>query len=198
MIELSILKKYGAKEKTYLRDEIVFLKEDKPRFYFQVLSGKVKMSNYNESGKEFIQGFFTKGHSFGEPPLFGTFDYPASAFVMEDAVLILLRKEQFENLLRQNPDIHLNFTRVLADRLYYKATMASGNSNENAEERVRTLIDFLKKSVYKVSQTERFPVDLTRQQIADLTGLRVETVIRSIKKMADKGEIEIRKRKVYR
>lgn len=198
MVELSILQKYGGTEKQYLRDEIVFLKEDKPRFYFQVVSGKVKMSNYNDAGKEFIQGIFTEGNSFGEPPLFGSFDYPANAVVLEEAVIILLRKERFEILLKENPEIHLNFTRVLADRLYYKAKMASGNSNENAEERIRTLIDYLKYSVYKVPQNERMEVDLTRQQIADLTGLRVETVIRSIKKMASNGEIEIANRKVLR
>lgn len=198
MIESSILQRYGATEKLYLRDEIVFLKDDKPRFYFQVLSGKVKMSNYNDAGKEFIQGIFIEGNSFGEPPLFGTFDYPANAVILEESVLVLLRKERFENLLRENPDIHLNFTRVLADRLYYKAKMASGNSNENAEERIRTLIDYLKYSVYKVPQNERMEVDLTRQQIADLTGLRVETVIRTFKKMAIKGEIEIANRKVFR
>jgi len=41
-------------------------------------------------------------------------------------------------------------------------------------------------------------VEITRQQIADLTGLRVETVIRSIKSLERKGELSIVKRKVYR
>src|SRR5690606_9055965 len=102
------------------------------------------------------------------------------------------------NLLKENPEIHLKFTRVLADRLYYKATMASGNSNENAAERIRTLIDYLKIMVHHVPVAEDFEVDLTRQQIADLTGLRVETVIRTMKKMAVNGEIKIANRKVYR
>lgn len=40
-------------------------------------------------------------------------------------------------------------------------------------------------------------VKLTRQQIADMTGLRVETVIRSIRQMEEKGELVIDKGKVY-
>jgi CRP-like cAMP-binding protein len=40
-------------------------------------------------------------------------------------------------------------------------------------------------------------VELTRQQIADMTGLRVETVIRSIRHMQDKGALVIDKGKVY-
>lgn len=198
MIDRAVLNKYGASEKKYLRDEVVFNKNGTPKFYFQVVSGKVKMSTYNDAGKEFIQGIFVEGNSFGEPPLFGDFDYPANAVVLEDCVLLVLRKEKFENLLMENPEIHLKFTKVLADRLYYKATMASGNSNENAEERIRTILDYLKITVHHIPDNEDFEVDLTRQQIADLTGLRVETVIRTMKKMSSKGMIKIANRKVYR
>lgn len=198
MIDRAVLNKYGASEKKYLRDEVVFNKNGTPKFYFQVVSGKVKMSTYNDAGKEFIQGIFVEGNSFGEPPLFGDFDYPANAVVLEECVLLVLRKEKFESLLMENPEIHLKFTKVLADRLYYKATMASGNSNENAEERIRTILDYLKITVHHIPDNEDFEVDLTRQQIADLTGLRVETVIRTMKKMSSKGMIKIANRKVYR
>ncbi len=40
-------------------------------------------------------------------------------------------------------------------------------------------------------------VRLTRQQMADMTGLRVETVIRTIRNMYRKGEILLEKGKVY-
>ena len=40
-------------------------------------------------------------------------------------------------------------------------------------------------------------VNLTRQQIADMTGLRVETVIRTIKNLEHKGDLVIDKGKVY-
>jgi CRP-like cAMP-binding protein len=40
-------------------------------------------------------------------------------------------------------------------------------------------------------------VQLTRQQIADITGLRVETVIRSIRQLYENGKLAIAKGKVY-
>lgn len=198
MIEDSLLEKYGAVIRQYAKDETVFFKDDLPRFYFQVISGEVKMNSYNESGKEFIQGIFSAGRSFGEPPLFGDFDYPANAVAMEDSSIYVLRKELFHQLLLENPTVHLQFTQVLANRLHYKATMASGNLNNNAEERITKLIDYLKYQVYKIPEEELYEVELTRQQIADLTGLRVETVIRELKKMEKNQEIRIENRKVYR
>jgi len=40
-------------------------------------------------------------------------------------------------------------------------------------------------------------VKLTRQQIANMTGLRVETVIRTIRNLQSKGQLHITKGKVY-
>lgn len=42
-----------------------------------------------------------------------------------------------------------------------------------------------------------FEVPLTRQQLASMTGLRVETVIRTIKKMEQQNIVKIINRKIY-
>jgi CRP-like cAMP-binding protein len=91
--------------------------------------------------------------------------------------------------------VHLKFTRALAKRLYYKATILKEISVHPPEHRILALIDFLKR---KEQVEDLFPVDLTRQQIADLTGLRVETVIRAIKQLEQDGEIKLIKHKVFR
>jgi CRP-like cAMP-binding protein len=60
------------------------------------------------------------------------------------------------------------------------------------------LLDYLKFTIYKIEEPFEYEVELTRQQIADLTGLRVETVIRSIKSLEKKGKLKIVSRKVWR
>jgi len=42
-----------------------------------------------------------------------------------------------------------------------------------------------------------FQIPLTRQQLANLTGLRVETVIRTIKKMHNAHLIKVQNRKIF-
>ena len=42
-----------------------------------------------------------------------------------------------------------------------------------------------------------YKVTFTRQQLADMTGLRVETVIRVIKKLSENGKLNIDRGKVY-
>uniref|UniRef100_A0AAU6WMF0 Helix-turn-helix domain-containing protein n=2 Tax=Chryseobacterium TaxID=59732 RepID=A0AAU6WMF0_9FLAO len=42
-----------------------------------------------------------------------------------------------------------------------------------------------------------FPVPYTRQQLASLTGMRIETVIRAIKKMEKQNVLKIDNSKIY-
>ena len=54
MINIELLRQYRAVEKKLDKDEILFQEEDKAVFYYQILSGSMKMNNYNENGQETI------------------------------------------------------------------------------------------------------------------------------------------------
>ena len=198
MINKNLLIKFGAEEKSFQKNERIFSEQDYARYYFQILEGVVKMNNYNEDGKEFIQGIFYKDQSFGEPPLFSDITYPANAESITDVTILALPKNALFELLKENPEVHLNVTKALANRLYYKAIIATEISSHEPEHRILRFIDYLKNDVYNVPEKFAFKVDYTRQQLADLLGLRVETVIRVVKNLERKNEVQIIKRKVFR
>ncbi len=197
MIDHQNLINWAAVLKPYKRGELLFREGTEARYYYQVHSGEIKMNNYNEEGKEYIQGIFTNEKSFGEPPLFANFKYPANAEAIVDSEVWQLPKEKFLRFLEENPKTHHKFTSILASRLYYKAIMISEISMQEPEHRILRIVDYFKKNSNTLDN-ESYKVKLTRQQLADLTGLRVETVIRSIKKLEQKGELYIKDRKVYR
>ncbi len=199
MVNKDILLKAGAVLKKYSKGELLFEEGGSAKYYYQIESGEVKMNNFNDNGKEFTQGIFTVGKSFGEPPLFADFKYPANAEAITDTEVWLLPKDKFLKLLEQHPVIHSKFTKTLALRLHYKAMMVSEISTQEPEHRILKVIDYFKKKNQLDSRSSSlYKIDLTRQQLADLTGLRVETVIRAIKKLEQKGELQIKERKIYR
>ncbi|SIQ07318.1 cyclic nucleotide-binding domain-containing protein [Chryseobacterium indoltheticum] len=57
VIHQQILKSAGAIIKKYQPKEKIFTKGDSAQYYFQIVSGSVKMNNYDESGREYIQIF---------------------------------------------------------------------------------------------------------------------------------------------
>ena len=198
MITVELLEKYGVVKKSFDKNDIIFEEGNLPLHYYQVISGEVKMSNYNDDGREFIQGIFYNGQSFGEPPLFLNQKYPANAIAVENAEIFILPKENFMKLLEENPKVSIKVIENLAQRLYYKSIMAAEISTHEPEHRVLKLIDHGIAYFNFQKDKNGYFINFTRQQIGDLTGLRVETVIRTIKALEKKGELKIINRKVYR
>ncbi|MBZ4036119.1 Crp/Fnr family transcriptional regulator [Flavobacterium sp. 17A] len=198
MITVDLLERYGVTKKDFDKNDIIFEEGNLPLNYYQIISGEVKMSNYNDDGREFIQGIFYDGQSFGEPPLFLNQKYPANAIAVEMASIFILPKENFMKLLEENPKVSLKIIENLAQRLYYKSVMAAEISTQEPEHRVLKLIDHGIAYFNFQKDKNGYLINFTRQQIGDLTGLRVETVIRAIKALEKKGELKIINRKVYR
>lgn len=198
MIPEETLFKHGAFIKQFEKEATIFSENESACNYYQIKTGIVKMNNFNDAGKEFIQGIFYKTQSFGEPPVFIDVKYPANAITLAKSDILVLPKQNLIKLLKANTDIHLKITQNLAKRLYYKAIIASEISNQEPAHRILRFIDYLKDDVHKIKGKYTFKVEYTRQQISDILGLRVETIIRAIKNLEKKGALKIEKRKIYR
>lgn len=195
MIPEALFQRYGARIVSLAKGETLFDQGTTANSFYQVRTGKVKMVSYNEQGREFVQGLFTEGQSFGEPPFFNDLPYPAAAVAVEESTVWKCGREGFLRLLAEHPDIHLAVTKVLSGRLIYKSMMLAEIAVEEAEHRLATLIEYFRKSGTPAGPGA-YRVPFTRQQLADMTGLRVETVVRSVKAMEQKGVLAIEDGKI--
>ncbi len=196
MIPDALLRQYGARIVSLARGETLFDQGSTADHFFIMKTGKVKMVSYNEQGREFVQGYFTDGQSFGEPPFFNDMPYPAAAVAVVDSTVWAIAREPFTALLRENPDVHMRLTKVLSGRLIYKSMMLTEIAVEEAEHRLTTLIEYFRRNEPQATGKSGYRVPFTRQQLADMAGLRVETVVRSIKNMEHKGLLKIEDGKV--
>ncbi|WP_343658436.1 Crp/Fnr family transcriptional regulator [Chryseobacterium sp.] len=196
MIIENLLVSFGAEIKNYREGDVIFREKELPMYYYQIKKGKIKLNNYTEEGKEFIQNIFSEGHSFGESLLFVDRPYPMNAVVLEDSAIYRMSKQNFLNLIRNNPEVSLNIYECLAERMYYKYIMLYNLSFQNPVTKLKLLMDYLK-SYQDHKKPYSFQIPLTRQQMASLTGLCVETVIRTIKQMEKDQIVKIERRKIY-
>ena len=195
-IDVDILFTWGAVSKKYQKDEIIFYEDDNALFYYQIIEGSVKMFSANEDGKEFTQGVFEKGCSFGEPPLFIDEIYPSTSIAVEDSVIIKISKEKFLTIIEEYPDINKRFMQLLALRVYRKTLTNKNIVNQKPEHRIIAfLIDYKQKN--SIASTIKIQIPYTRQEIADFTGLRVETVIRTLTQMKKTNKVEINNHKLF-
>ncbi|MDP9959668.1 Crp/Fnr family transcriptional regulator [Chryseobacterium lathyri] len=194
-IDEKVLYSYGGETKQYKKGEIIYREGDYSLYYLQIVEGKVKLNNYDEEGKEFIHNILGKNQSFGDSMLFLDKFYPMNAICINPLEIIRVPKDQFLKLIKTDPKLSLEMNACLSHRLYFKAIMIQNMASLNPASRLTGLLNYLK-SYHDDSCGSCFHVQLTRQQIANLVGLRVETVIRALKKMEKEGSITIENRKI--
>ena len=182
LISEELLESYGAEYENFNRGDIIFDEGDTPKHYYQVVQGRIKLNHYDDEGKELILAILERGLSVCELLLFIDKKYPVNAV--------------FSRMLDENPGVSKDINIFLSERLYYKYLMVENNASLYADVRIKGVLDY-HKSFSKDTTPFSFQVPLTRQQIASMTGLRVETVIRTIKNLEKKEVLKIRDRQIY-
>jgi CRP/FNR family cyclic AMP-dependent transcriptional regulator len=196
IIPVETLLAWGATYRKLAPEEMIFREGSEGHFYYQLVGGSVRWVSITDDGREFIQNMIDPGESFGELPLFDDDVYASSAIANKESIVLRLQKNTFHQLLKEEPELHFAFSRSMAQRMRFKFLLLKELACNNPEHRISTLFSYFKESKKNICH-DCNRVQLTRQQIADMTGLRVETVIRTIKNLQHKGSLVIEKGKVY-
>lgn len=196
LIEEELLLSYGAEKEDFKPSEVIFEENSTPRYYYQIISGRIKLNHYNGEGKELILAILSKGLSVCELLLFIDEKYPVNAIAFEETTVLKLPKADFVRLLDENPQTSRDINKFLSERLYQKYIMLENNASLRPDVRIKGALNY-QKSFSDDQSKFAFEVPLTRQQIASITALRVETVIRTIKKLEKEDFVKIINRKIY-
>lgn len=196
IINENLLLAYGAEYVDYEIKQTIFDEGNTLKFYYQIVEGIVELTNYHDEGKEFTQNIVSSGQCFGESLLFNERPSEMAAIAHSTCKILRLPKSVFLDLIQQNPEVSLNLFKCLADRLYYKCIMLFNISSHNPSQQLKTLMDYYQEYNF-IDDEQSNQVPLTRRQLASLTGLRVETVIRTIKKMEKERVLRIKNGKIY-
>jgi len=162
--------------------EAVFHEEDAADNFYVVRKGRIKVLKHASSGKDFIIAFFNPGEMFGEVAVFGGMPYPASAQAAEDSQILGIRGADFLKFITTHPDLSLRIINMLGSRLRDAQSRLKDLAAERAEPRLARILLMLGA---RLGETLPF----TRQEIADMAGVTVETAIRIISRFKDDGII---------
>jgi CRP-like cAMP-binding protein len=196
LISEDLLLRYGAEFIDFMPNHTIFLEGTRPQFYYQILTGIVEIKNYHQDGREFTQNILANQQCFAESFLFNSKLYTVSAVAITQCRIIRLGKNDFIRLLENNAEISALFLKYFSACLQNNYMMLFNLSQPDALIKIKAVINSLKgDNIY--DEPYSFQIPLTRQQIANLTGLRVETVIRSIKKMELSELLKIENGKIY-
>jgi len=186
--ELSATLENCGKHKTYKDSQEVFAEGAPATFLPIVISGAVKMIRSPVVGKEVIIGIFRKGEMFAVPPVFDGGPYPASAFAIEDTVLLQIRRNDFLKLLNEWPEFALTTISWMSEMLREKTSIIRNLAIASPEHRIGNVLIKLAEAQ---SGPGPFKIPVRRQDIAEMASLTTETTIRAIRRLAEQRLVRI-------
>lgn len=165
------------------KGEAIIYEHDPAVAFFVVVSGKVKVYKLSSDGKEQILLLAGEGDSFAEAAMFSGGQYPASAQALVDTELIVLNRDRFLNLLRQNPDLALNMLARMSQLLHKLTDLVESLSLDDVTTRLaHFLIDRIDDKTEGGSPV--LELDEKKSVLAALLGTIPETLSRSLAKLS--------------
>lgn len=181
-----------VEEKKYQKNNVILWEEDTQHYMYIVASGRVKVVQTSEDGKEHILAIHKRGDFFGEMALLDGKTSPATVIAMEDAKVQLIARDNFERFLLTNDKVKTQIISMLCSRLRESWLMLKVMSFSDAEHRITAVLEQLGKlNGVKDERGIIITLKLMHKDIADYANVSRETVTRLLNRFAREGKIEI-------
>jgi CRP-like cAMP-binding protein len=177
----------------FARGEFVFFEGEASTSLNVLAEGRVKVVRETEEGQEVILRLIAPGELFGAAGGWGEAVYPATARAQEDAVVLQVPADCFEQLMATEPPLAHAVVRDLSSRLREAEDRIRALQTERVERRLaRALLRLARKTQARAlargAPARGAPdLTLTRQELADLAGTTLFTASRTLSAWDQRG-----------
>ena len=195
-MDLERIASVAVKQK-YHKDNIILIEEEVGTTMFIITSGKVKISRISDDGREVILSILSEGDFFGEMSLLDGQTRSANVTALDNSELLMLRREEFLQMLYDYPQIAINLLKELAQRIRKSDEQIKSLSLQDATGRVAsTIIRIAEDSGMFRKGVVEVPDLPLQQDLANMAGTSRETISRVIKALCNQGHIKKESNKI--
>lgn len=163
--------------KTFDRKSLIYLPDDQGDAVLLLVSGRVRIYHITGDGKEALLTFIDPGELFGELSVVGQQRREEFAEAIEKSQLIRIPRSIIEDLLKQQPGVLFELTRLIGlRRQKFERRLKSLMFQPNRERLIYLLLELAERYGVRHPQGTALQVKLSHQEMANLIGSTRETV----------------------
>jgi CRP-like cAMP-binding protein len=156
-----------------------------------VAAGMVKMVRPTPDGNDVLLDFLGPGEHFGSLAALGSATYLEDVTAQTSCCILYTTAETFQEILRTYPEVAVASLQMVAARLRDAQATIEQLSSHPVEHRVASTLLYLAAKRGKAQEgATLIEMPLSRQDIADMTGAKVETVSRVMSEFRRTGLID--------
>lgn len=179
------------------RDAQIVAQDEPGDSMFLIARGRVKVVLFGDGGREVILNFLKVGDFFGEMALIDDLPRSANVIAVEDSTVLILKRDQFVEHIRNSPSTALNVMAELSRRLRRADEVIGNLATLDVYGRVaHIIIDLAKRDGETVEGGILIRERPTQQEIASMIGTSRETVSRVLSEFQRRGFLEMKGREL--
>jgi CRP/FNR family transcriptional regulator len=170
-------------------EEGIYNEFQQPLGVYTVCKGRAKVFSADAKGQQMITWIRHPGETFGHIALFSENDYFCNSRAMGDTILSFVDKKSLEHFLNEHPKTYKLFLHKVATEMRGLQLKLKDTAYKPARSKVaRALINAIS---YKSKDTSSPAIHgLKRTEIAEITGLALETVVRTLAELEKRSVIK--------
>ncbi len=180
------------RDKRFPKNSVIFQQEEEGDTFLFILKGRVKVVIMTKDGREVILSTLGKNEFFGEMSLIDGLPRSATVIALEDTELILLKRNDFLEKLKQYPDMMLSLMQEMSKRIRKADARISSLSALSVYGRVASvLLEIAKEAGKRTTAGYVIENRPTQNEIANMAGTTRETVTRIMNDLVRRGYISM-------
>jgi CRP/FNR family transcriptional regulator len=175
------------------RGENIFTEGSESIGFYIVTKGRVKVFKLSAEGKEQILHIVGIKELLGAVSAFAGSPYPAYADALEKTETLFFPRKDFFELVRQEPSVVMNMMANLAMRLQHFTRMIDDLSLKEVPGRLAAYFLYF---CERTGCRDTIEIDISKGQLASLLGTIPETLSRILRKMSERGILEVKGKRI--
>lgn len=183
-----------VQQRKFSKGNIIFLEDEPGQTFYIIKSGLVKISRIASDGRIKTLSILQPFDYFGEMAVLDSHHRSATAEALVDSVLLVIYKNDFENLIKKNPHIALEIIHTLSERLRYANQQIEDLAFQDSQRRlINIILKLTQQFGEKDAEKIKIKITLTHQELSELAGVSRETVTRHLNHLEREGLIKLEK-----
>jgi CRP/FNR family transcriptional regulator len=183
--------------KPYGRREQVYGQGDEGNVVYLLKEGRVKIYKLSPDGKELTLELLEPGEIFGEMALVDDSPRDTIAETLDDSMLCIMRRRDFELFLKKKPELAMRVTKLIGMRRRHIENQLENLVFRSASSRLALLLLSLGE-IHGVRDSRGIilNIKLSQQELANLIGTARETTSALLNEFKRLGFIDIQRRRI--
>jgi CRP/FNR family transcriptional regulator, polysaccharide utilization system transcription regulator len=179
----------NTKKRVYFKQGETIIKQGAPLTHvISFTDGLAKSYIEGKNNRNLILQFIRPTNFIGGPGIYVDSKHYFTVTAIEDSAVCFIDMAVFKDIIRKNPDFADAFLQQLSRNGIFNYERFISLTQKNMPARIADGLLYLQNEIFSDRNNE---INISKQDLADLTGMSKDSVIRTLKELTDDQYIEV-------